>query len=151
MRQSAKQLTLNNRLESIRAYLAHIENLFTTAELLTVFRQGLESYEQLCPNEKAMFHGKMLGFYSHHATGRQQVALGTLQQKDIAGIEEDFSRILGCPGSREWWLSVQAGFDDDPIIAELTERSTGKKTIRDLLGFLESTSADAGRRNAVDV
>jgi hypothetical protein len=136
--QSSRRLRLVNQLESSNKYMEHIQNIFLSELLLSVFRSGLESYENLNSDHRAIFHGIMLGFYQHWSTGLQQLELGLIRNENFVGLESDFSKILSCSGSQQWWRCVAVSFGNDSRIDELIVQNENQTTITDLLSFLQS-------------
>ncbi len=135
--QSSRRLRLVNQLESSTKYMEHIQNIFLSGLLLSVFRDGLKSYENLSSDHRAIFHGIMLGFYQHWSTGHQQLELGLIKNENFIGLENNFSKILSCSGSKQWWHSVALSFGNDPRIDELNLQNINQTTITDLLSFLQ--------------
>jgi hypothetical protein len=118
--------------------MGHIQNIFLSEVLLSVFRAGLESYENLSSDHRAIFHGIMLGFYQHWSIGHQQLELGLIRDGNFIGMESDFSKILSCPGSKQWWRYVAESFGNDSRIDALIGQNENQTTITDLLSFLQS-------------
>ena len=137
-RQESRQRRITNQIQSLHQYLAHIQDLFSDPKKLTTFRHGLDSYNALEDDDKALFQSIMLGFFSHYIKGLEQIEMNMIREEDLAGIEADFVRILSCPGCHEWWKSVSASFGNDSRVESLLDRGDSSQTIREVLGIFTS-------------
>jgi len=106
IRQNSKQMRMHSQI-LVGGYTSQIIDVLSDPEKTTLFRKGLNSYASLSSDDQAAFHAIMMGFQVNFARNSAYLREGIVSMSDYRGTEEDWVRILKCPGAQEWWAWVK--------------------------------------------
>ena len=139
LRQTSLQLRLNSSQTASNTYSGRIREVLTNPELTRVFRNGLDHYSDLSPDDQARFHGIMMGFQVSYAQNVQLWQEGVISDENFRGWEDDWIKILKCPGSQQWWLWVRAmlGAEAAAAVEDLLARSN-QPPLNEIVPFLRA-------------
>jgi len=106
MRQNSRQMRMNSRI-LVGGYAGQIMDVLSDTEKTNLFRRGLSSYSSLSNDDQAAFHAIMMGFQMNFFRNAAYLREGIVSEETMRGSEEDWVRILKCPGAQEWWEWVK--------------------------------------------
>lgn len=115
LRQNALQIRLNSSQTASNTYSSRIREVLSDPAQLALFRAGLADWEQLAPDDQARFHALMMGFQVSYLQNRQLYQARVIPADVFNAWEEDWIRILKCPGAQTWWRWAQNMLDPDVV------------------------------------
>jgi len=140
IRQNSAQLKINSYQTSVDRHHDQIANVTEDPAKFEMFRIGLANYDELRPEQQAMFHSQMLRSFSVYQVNMQLVDAGVLPEAEAAGQRLDLARILSCPGVNQWASSLNlepgARTEFDAIFNAIRDVGEPVTPLNEALSFL---------------
>lgn len=114
LRQNCRQMRMHSQI-LVGGYAGQIIDVLSDPEKTRLFRKGLNSYASLSQDDQAAFHAIMMGFQMNFYRNAAYLREGIVSTEDYRGSEEDWVRILKCPGAREWWDWVKTMMEPSSV------------------------------------
>lgn len=114
IRQNSTQLRLNSHQISTERYADLIANVLQDPDKFSTFRDGLQSYSALDPDQQALFHSHLFTTITAYRDNVELVEAGVLSEEILMEQKQDIARILKCPGSMEWLRTLAESFGAEP-------------------------------------
>lgn len=106
IRQSTRQMRMHSQI-LVMGYAEQIIEVLSDADKTDLFRRGLNSYASLSPDDQGAFHAIMMGFHTNFLRNAAYLKEGIVPEETYEETENDWVRILKCPGAQEWWRWVK--------------------------------------------
>ena len=135
LRQNALQIRLSSSQTASNTYSSRMREVLSDPAQLTVFRAGLDTWEDLSRDDQARFHAIMMGFQVSYLQNRQLHQARVIPEDVFRSWEDDWIRILKCTGAQAWWTWAQPMLDPDTVSAvnQLVSDSTAAPLNRSVL------------------
>ena len=114
IRRQSTQLKLGSFQTSTERYAGLIANVLDDPENFRWFRDGLQSYESLRPEDQARFHIHLIRTIDSYRNDLVLCDAGAIPAEILVVQKRDVARILKCPGSLEWAKSITLEPDEQP-------------------------------------
>ena len=126
IRQNSTQIRLNSVQTATERYAGLITTVLQDPVKFEMFRDGLNSYSALKPEQQAQFHSHLVNVATAYNNSLELLQAGVISEETLMAQKRDVARILKCPGALEWRESIvfesdmQAQMDAvlDDIIAD---------------------------------
>ena len=103
VRQSTKQEEFDSLNAAIKLFLNNVDRSTQTKESSEIFRNGLNRFNDLSPNEQGAFHSTMHswlhGFHGIWILHKH----GALPDYELVAMRRLIVELLLSPGGRQWW------------------------------------------------
>jgi hypothetical protein len=106
IRQNSTQVRLNSIQVSIERWSGMISSVLDDPERFAMWRDGLEHYSSLAPEQQAQFHAQMMRGMTAYTHNLERVESGVLPREIWQNQRLDLARILKCPGTKQWMESL---------------------------------------------
>lgn len=102
VRQNTRQLRQDNLRETVRGTLDSNWLYHRDARALAVFRKAVRSFDELEPDDKALFHSIVVDIAFYFEVVRQLEMSGLIDRSAVDINQRFLAGILVTPGGREW-------------------------------------------------
>ena len=140
IRRNSKQLLLTSIQTANEKFAALITDALQDPVRFEAFRDGLENYSSLQPEQQALFHSLVFNSMTAYKNNAELFRAGVLPAGTLMEQKVDLARILGCPGSKEWSESlnfepeVRATWDAE--IADIVDSTGNPRPLIEVVPFL---------------
>ena len=141
IRQNSKQIRLDSIQSANEKFAALITDILQDPVKLEAFRDGLESYSSLQPDQQASFHSLVFHSMTVYKNNAELFRAGVLPADTLMEQKVDIARILGCPGTKEWSESlnfepeVRAAWDAQ--LADIVDSTGNPRPLNEVVPFLD--------------
>ncbi len=140
VRQNSTQVRLNSVQISVERLSGIISFVLDDPDKFVMWRDGLDSYSSLPPEQQAQFHSHMMKGITAHTHNRQLFESGAIPKEFWLGQRLEMARVLKCPGSKQWLesLNFEAGTQTElaAMLEAEVEVGSGAVPLNQALPFL---------------